>query len=809
MRPLLPLRYKCQLLVVFAFAALLLAEFASDLSIKPASATGLSAAQASALSASLFYDLDQPGVGFNEPLIDSQGNLVLAGNQVGGFRLYSISPNATLNWQVPSTGALSPAYTALAIGPTNETYAINNLGDVFAFDSAGNPISGWPVNIAPPGAFNTFAFYGAPVQVDSTSGLVIAGAGGTRSATDFPTSLSALNPNGTSKWLNADFSAAYNCQYVVGPQKDIYLDVGFTKLAIIDEDTGSTRCVENPGPGFWGGGFVGDSNGVFRSFGPNVFVFDSNCGSSPIFTSSQGEVSLLGHANGQVFGYDRNPLDGSSARLFAISSNGNFHWRNLTIQSPSLRQIRNGVLYVLGQDLSDGGKTKLFLVAAQTGAVIDSLETGPYCITCGVTVSNTGEIYLVDPNCCPKIYKVTGAPGPTPTPTPTPVATPTPTPSPQPSPTPPVPISGWHRLTGPWPARCDRTFGVITVDPSNPNIVYVGNSHQRDGCGIYKSTDGGMTWAEKNNGIIKLGLFRKVFPAISVIAVAPSNPNIIYAGTYSDIGFGTSGYFYRSTDGGESWSDARGTTNFFGNHQIAGGVLSADVSLSDPATVYLSAARQGLYRTTNGGQEWTIVRTDAVGLYHIVRVASSQNVFAAGGQQLNNAPCIPLRDQGGRIRGICNGTLPIGPLRSIDSGDHWETIDLERPAFASDFAVNHAQPNKMYFSTMGAGIATPIPLLIPPQGVFKSADGGITWTPANAGFPSDLSQFAIVQIAIDPTSGRVVVIVAPNTLYFSDDEGGRWSRMIGPSRTSSAQGLAIGLDHHVYVLTSEGMYVLY
>jgi photosystem II stability/assembly factor-like uncharacterized protein len=366
--------------------------------------------------------------------------------------------------------------------------------------------------------------------------------------------------------------------------------------------------------------------------------------------------------------------------------------------------------------------------------------------------------------------------------------------------------SSWQRLQGPWPASCDGTFGAIAVDEANPNTIYIGSSAVRNGCGVYKSTDGGQTWLEKNQGIKKLGLFTKTLPTISTITIAPSNPEGLYVGTFNDGGFGTVGFFYRSTDGGNSWVEATGTRNFLGVPQIQGGVLTADVSPNDPFKVYLSAAGQGIYKSTDGGAAWDQIRADAVNSYHIVRVGVLPNLFAAGGQALRNSPCIPIVVNR-RVPGICNGTLPIGPLRSTDDGDSWQGIPLENRVFATALVIDPVNSSKMYFSTMGAGLATPFPILIDPQGVLKSTDGGNTWFQINNGFPQDLSSFPTNLLAIDPgTPSRLLVLRPPDVLYQSVDEGGHWAPLSKPDGVSSIQALDIGSNHRVYILTRQGIY---
>src|ERR1700716_2586200 len=97
------------------------------------------------------------------------------------------------------------------------------------------------------------------------------------------------------------------------------------------------------------------------------------------------------------------------------------------------------------------------------------------------------------------------------------------------------------RMIGPF--RAGKVNAVAGV-PGNAGVYYFG----ADGGGVWKTTDGGTVWKP---------IFDKEAAApIGALALAPSNPNIIYAGTgvngiYSDIGSGNG--IYKSTDAGETW----------------------------------------------------------------------------------------------------------------------------------------------------------------------------------------------------------------------------------------------------------------
>jgi photosystem II stability/assembly factor-like uncharacterized protein len=163
----------------------------------------------------------------------------------------------------------------------------------------------------------------------------------------------------------------------------------------------------------------------------------------------------------------------------------------------------------------------------------------------------------------------------------------------------------------------------VRIDPSNPNVVYAtlwqqqqafweGGGFGGGGNGIFKSTDGGTTWKQLTEGL----------PSVlqANIAIAPSNPQIVYAMAAAANATGGSGPvgFYKSTDGGEHWylavrgpspapnapAPAQDTRPLA---RIGGGDLpTITVDPKDPNVVY--SATVVMWRTEDGGLTWSAVR---------------------------------------------------------------------------------------------------------------------------------------------------------------------------------------------------------
>jgi photosystem II stability/assembly factor-like uncharacterized protein len=146
----------------------------------------------------------------------------------------------------------------------------------------------------------------------------------------------------------------------------------------------------------------------------------------------------------------------------------------------------------------------------------------------------------------------------------------------------------------------------VALDPGNPQIVYAALWSARQApwengafrgaeSGLYKSTDGGTTWAPLTKGLpgAAQGLSRIGF------AIAPSRPQRLYAQVDSKQDAGT----YRSDDGGQSWEKVNAETRVSGRGDDFAEIR---VHPKDPDTVF--AANTSTYRSTDGGRTWTAIK---------------------------------------------------------------------------------------------------------------------------------------------------------------------------------------------------------
>jgi photosystem II stability/assembly factor-like uncharacterized protein len=295
------------------------------------------------------------------------------------------------------------------------------------------------------------------------------------------------------------------------------------------------------------------------------------------------------------------------------------------------------------------------------------------------------------------------------------------------------------------------SIGAIAVASSDPNVIYVGSGEgmQRPdlstGDGIYKSTDAGRTWTH-------LGL--RDGQQIPEIVVDPGNPNRLFVAVLGHpYGPNTERGIFRSADGGRTFE------RVLYKDENTGGV---DVTLdpSDPQTVYavLWESRQGpwenavwkgpgsgLFKSTDGGTTW---RPLTRGL----------PTFAEGLGRIGITVAPSLRT---RLFAVVDAGRNGGIFRSDDAGETWARVNddprlVARPNDASDIRVHPANPDIVYVPTIVA---------------WRSTDGGKTFTAFRGAPGGDDYQ----KIWINPGNPNVMILTADQGAVVTVNGGDTWS----------------------------------
>jgi len=331
-------------------------------------------------------------------------------------------------------------------------------------------------------------------------------------------------------------------------------------------------------------------------------------------------------------------------------------------------------------------------------------------------------------------------------------------------------VDGQWTQIGPAPLRIDHEQNFqgqgpdsgevvdIAIDPrgTTDQVIYIATN---DG-GIWKSTDGGASWAPKTD----------FMPSLSMGAVAldPGNPSIVYAGT-GNLFDGGGVFFkgvglYKSIDAGETWS-VLNPGGIFTNRGINRIVFPAP-------NVLLVATNAGLFRSIDGG----------------LNFGSNAPTFN-NGQPVLNGFISDLDLDTATSTTVYASVSGVGIFRSTDSGMTFPTNLFNNPGaptapFGFIAFAQSTQPNNqtLYASVQGA----------PFKGLFRSTDGGANWTG-----PFGLTEGAGCQCGYDQTVGvdpqdAMRVYIGFQRLFVSTNGGG--------SFVNVSDNL-IHFDHHALVFT--------
>ncbi len=157
----------------------------------------------------------------------------------------------------------------------------------------------------------------------------------------------------------------------------------------------------------------------------------------------------------------------------------------------------------------------------------------------------------------------------------------------------------WHSVSDDWPVQA---MGAIVIDPADTNIVYAGTGEANfgqnmfDGGGMFKSMDGGSTWSEIGGSTLP------PFARASDMVVNPSNTNTLYAAIPDGVRDPEQEGIYKTTDGGLTWSmilSGRMT-------DIVLDPRNPDVLYTASSSIFAGSSipRYGMHKTTDGGATW-------------------------------------------------------------------------------------------------------------------------------------------------------------------------------------------------------------
>jgi len=293
------------------------------------------------------------------------------------------------------------------------------------------------------------------------------------------------------------------------------------------------------------------------------------------------------------------------------------------------------------------------------------------------------------------------------------------------------------------------SIGAIEVAPSDANIIYAGTgesdirSDLASGDGVYKSTDAGKSW--RNIGL-------KDSRQISRIVIDPKNPDIVYVGVLGHAyGANEERGVYKSTDGGITWKHSlnKGPEVGVSDLAIAAGdsqVLVAGTwnARRPPWSTYapITGPGSGLYRSSDGGETW--VQLTGPGL--------PDGDWGRLG--------VAISADGKRVYALIEAKVS-GLYRSDDGGDNW-TLENNDPRLTS---------RPWYFNSVTIDPGNPDVLYVPNIALYRSDDGGKTISVLRGAPGGDDYH----QLWVDPKDSSRLLLGSDQGASLSLDDGKTWS----------------------------------
>ena len=252
------------------------------------------------------------------------------------------------------------------------------------------------------------------------------------------------------------------------------------------------------------------------------------------------------------------------------------------------------------------------------------------------------------------------------------------------------------------PAAYGGRIDDVEAVPGNPSTIFVGAASG----GIFKSVNNGVTWKP---------VFDKdgTSQSIGDLAIAPSDPNVIWAGTGEPNNRQSSSWgdgVYKSVDGGETWVHM----GLRDSHHVGRIVIHP----TNPNLVFVAALghlwgpndERGLYRTKDAGKTWQrVLKIDAdTGVVDVAMDADGRTLFAAAYHRRR------------RGWGYVGGGPGSGLYRSLDGGDSWQKLGGGLPegkVGRIGVEISRSNPDIVYAVVEHKE-----------GGIFRSKDRGTTWT---------------------------------------------------------------------------------
>jgi len=300
------------------------------------------------------------------------------------------------------------------------------------------------------------------------------------------------------------------------------------------------------------------------------------------------------------------------------------------------------------------------------------------------------------------------------------------------------------------------SLGDVAIAPSNPDIIYLGTGEDdsrnsvQPGYGIYKSTDGGVTW--RSMGLEKT-------QHIGRIIVHPTNPDIVWVSALGALwGSNPERGLYKTTDGGRTWTLSKFISDKAGFIDLAMDPRNPNVLFAasyervrGPYFLKSGGPGSALWRTADGGTTWREVKGGGFpettkGRISVVIAASNPNIVYA-------------MVEADSVRGEKPQRLRSGLYRSADGGNTWRWMSVtnNRPFYFSQIRVDPKNPNRVYRMAVDFAL---------------SDDGGYSWRSGMLGIHEDYHA-----MWINPNDPDHFIVAGDAGLFQTHDKGGTYDAL--------------------------------
>lgn len=306
------------------------------------------------------------------------------------------------------------------------------------------------------------------------------------------------------------------------------------------------------------------------------------------------------------------------------------------------------------------------------------------------------------------------------------------------------------RFVGPF--RGGRVTTVAGV-PDNPQLYYMGAT----GGGVWKTENAGISWDNISDEFFGVG-------SIGAIAVAPSDPNVLYVGTgEAPIRGVTTSHgdgMYKSTDAGQTWNHI-GLTE-------SGQISRVRIHPTNPDIAWVAVQGQiwgenderGIFKTIDGGKTWT----------HVLAVSGETGAGELAIDPTNPRILYAAMWQHGRTPWyVKSGGTEGGIFKSVDGGDTWEKLQGGLPETVGKIGidVSASMPSRVYAiveAHEGEG------------GLYRSDDYGNSWTLLNESRLIQTRAWYYNRLTADPVDADTVYVM--NVTYMKSSDGGKSFEMV-------------------------------